>query len=262
MRRLIRRRPSQAKHAPSYASAAISSAPNFPRLPAALASLCRFLAEERQYIDTCDRLKGLALTLSNWSLLLQTACFRMNQTMMTENNAMHPARRISCESRDSKAQIASNTQGDSKPRGAALVGAQNKARPPVKRRRTRKRLRLGDAVRKAGLDEHKVAETYVDVVDKLRSETKLNGSIEKVLADVLKECSRVLEPLRPSNLSGAGDAPTPVHLVHKVLRPKRNTQNHQGLSRLAETNADGTAGASKDVPVAPFTDMLSKEDSQ
>ncbi len=181
--------------------------------------------------------------------------------MMTEGNTMHPAEREKRGSKDSRTHIASNPQGDAKPRGTALSGAQNATRQPVKKRRNRERMRLGDAMRNAGLDEHKVAETYVDVVEKLRNTTEPNSNVEKVLANVLKECSRVLEPLRPSNLSGASDGPTPVHLIHKVLRPKRNAQNHQGLSRLAETNADNTVGVSQDAPVAPFSDTASKEES-
>lgn len=182
--------------------------------------------------------------------------------MMTESNTVHPAEREKRGSKDSGTHITSNPQGDADSRGVALSGAQNAIRQPVKKRRNRERMRLGDAMRNAGLDEHKVAETYVDVVERLRNTTEPNSSVEKVLANVLKECSRVLEPLRPSKLSSASDTPTPVHLTHKVLRPKRNAQNDRGLSRSAETNADNTAGASQDAPVAPFPDAASKEESQ
>lgn len=86
---------------------------------------------------------------------------------------------------------------------------------PIKRRR-RKRLRLGEAFRKAGLDEQTVAETYVRVVDRLRRKIA-QDTVQKLLVDVLKECSRVLDPPRGTN-AGA-EQPTVVELHHDIPRP-------------------------------------------
>ena len=90
---------------------------------------------------------------------------------------------------------------------------------PIKRRR-RKRIRLGEAFRKVGLDEQTVAETYVGVVENLRSKSAEN-TVQKLLVDVLKECSRVLEPPR-SGGAGASDQPTIVELHHAIPRPERD----------------------------------------
>jgi hypothetical protein len=181
---------------------------------------------------------------------------------MTENNPLHLAKENKRAARDSKTRILPNPEGDNKPRGAAPADPQNEARSPLKKLRGRKRMRLGDAMRKAGLDEHTVAETYVDVVQKLRRNHEPNGSLEKVLADVLKECSRVLEAPRPSNLSGSGDAPTPIHLVHKVPRPERSPKNPQGLSRSADLNMEEAADASGDIRGTAFPDVKSREESR
>jgi hypothetical protein len=77
----------------------------------------------------------------------------------------------------------------------------SRAWKPIKRRR-RRRIRLGEAFRKVGLDEQTVAENYVGVVETLREKTgPKTETAQKLLVDVLKECSRILEPPRGS---GAG----------------------------------------------------------
>lgn len=93
---------------------------------------------------------------------------------------------------------------------------------PIKRRR-RKRVRLGEAFRKAGLDEQTVAETYVGVVEKLRVKSAAD-TVQKLLVDVLKECSRVLEPPRSGGPSGM-EPPTIVELHHNVPRPAREMES-------------------------------------
>ena len=79
-------------------------------------------------------------------------------------------------------------------RSAATIAAQpiSSAPPP--------RIRIGDAMRRSGLDEYKVARTFAVVVDKLSDgETaKDTGGVQKLLVDVLKECSRHLDPRNPS----------------------------------------------------------------
>jgi hypothetical protein len=82
-------------------------------------------------------------------------------------------------------------------------------------------VRLGDALRECGLDEHSVADSYVGVIEKLKDKTDKSGGVEKLLVDVLKECSRHLEPVRPTGGPGPGDVPVHVHLVHNVSRPER-----------------------------------------
>ena len=91
---------------------------------------------------------------------------------------------------------------------------------PIKRRR-RKRVRIGEAFRKYGLDEQTVAETYVGVVETLRGRSSIKPeTAQKLLVDVLKECSRILEPPRGPGGSGM-EGPTIVELHHEVSRPDR-----------------------------------------
>ncbi|HUJ33248.1 MAG TPA: hypothetical protein VLY23_18345 [Candidatus Acidoferrum sp.] len=81
----------------------------------------------------------------------------------------------------------------------------------------RERVRLGEALREQGIDEHAVAETYADVVDKLKGKTQENDSVEKLLVDILKECSKHLE----EDAKAAGNSAVRVTLVHNVARPQR-----------------------------------------
>jgi hypothetical protein len=84
-------------------------------------------------------------------------------------------------------------------------------------------------MRRAGIDEHYIAGKYVGVADKLtKNENKDSG--EKLLVDILKEFTRVLDPPKTSGERAAerlaeraagADAPTPIILVHHVDRPER-----------------------------------------
>jgi hypothetical protein len=75
-------------------------------------------------------------------------------------------------------------------------------------------------MRKVGLDEYMVAETYAGVVQTLRSRSEGEG-IEKLLVDVLKECTRVLEPPAKASDRSGGETLVQVQLVHNVPRPER-----------------------------------------
>jgi hypothetical protein len=76
---------------------------------------------------------------------------------------------------------------------------------------------LGEAMRKSGLDEYKVAEEMVGVVDRLGK-----GGEDKLLLDALKESSRLLlDSRRTERASAAPDGPVTVQMVHCVPRPQR-----------------------------------------
>ena len=83
----------------------------------------------------------------------------------------------------------------------------------------RERVRLGEALRKQGIDEHAVAATYADVVEKLLGKTHESDNVEKLLVDILKECSKHLE----EDAKAVGSSPVRVTLVHNVARPQRNS---------------------------------------
>jgi hypothetical protein len=94
-------------------------------------------------------------------------------------------------------------------------------RDPEKRK---KRLKLAEAVREYGLDEAKVAELLHALAAKL-SQNKEIGAVgvanAKLLLDVLKEITHVLEPQRAVGNSDSSDAPQFVRLIHNVPRPVR-----------------------------------------
>jgi len=101
--------------------------------------------------------------------------------------------------------------------------AEGDAKTATKRRRRRrggKRVAMGEALRREGLDERMVAETYAGVVATLKSKTDEDG-VQKLLVDILKECTRHLDPSRPTDRSGTGDTPVTVQLIHAVPRPER-----------------------------------------
>jgi len=86
-----------------------------------------------------------------------------------------------------------------------------------------KKVRLAEALRSSGLDELTVAQNYVVVVEKLRGGAAGVDGTQKMLVDVLKECSRILEPPKSPG-GGASDVPTVVNLYHNVPRPVRDLQ--------------------------------------
>jgi len=83
---------------------------------------------------------------------------------------------------------------------------------------------IGQALCAHGLDEHKIADTYVHVVAKLTKGTKRAGAVEKLLVDVLKECSKRIDDELAAEraTAAAADAPVMVQLVHAVPRPDRS----------------------------------------
>ena len=75
---------------------------------------------------------------------------------------------------------------------------------------------IGDALRKHGLDEHTVAERYANVVSRLEKDPGDIASGDKLLVEILKECSRQMEATQP-----ASEGAIQVQLVHNVERPAR-----------------------------------------
>ena len=138
---------------------------------------------------------------------------------MTKTRQRKPRARI--RKTTSARSIARSSRGAAPP--AAAVEASLPELPlagaPQKKLPSRKRVRIGDALRRRGLDEWTIADGYVDVVGKLTRKSDSNDSVEKLFVDVLKECSRHLEP--PHSADAAPDAPVIVKLVHTVSRPKR-----------------------------------------
>jgi hypothetical protein len=88
----------------------------------------------------------------------------------------------------------------------------------------KKRLKLAEALREYGLDEAKVAELLHALAAKL-SQNEGIGAVgvanAKMLLDVLKEITHVLEPQRGAGNADFGDAPLFVRLIHNVPRPVR-----------------------------------------
>lgn len=82
--------------------------------------------------------------------------------------------------------------------------------------------RLAEALRKQGIDERRLAQVYADIMGRLQDKSEDRG-VEKLLLDVLKECSRILEE---ENRSAKPEprAPSTTIVVHNVPRPQRGPQ--------------------------------------
>jgi hypothetical protein len=105
--------------------------------------------------------------------------------------------------------------------GVARSGeATDSAEKPRKRReraQARKRVPMGIALRKHGIDEHTIAETYAFTLDALKGIVPVKDSDKKLLIDFVKECEKHLE----GDANAAPGAPLRVRLVHNVARPNR-----------------------------------------
>jgi hypothetical protein len=99
---------------------------------------------------------------------------------------------------------------------------------PQRRRRLRKRVPIGEALRRKGLDEHAIADTYAQVVDNLKGPTRA-GSNEKLLVEILKECTRQIEAAQPT-----GEGSIQVQLVHNVERPTRARSRETGTAEAPQ----------------------------
>jgi len=77
-------------------------------------------------------------------------------------------------------------------------------------------MQMGEALRREGLDEHTVAARYANVVSRLEKDPGDIASGDKLLVEILKECSRQMEATQ-----SAGESSIQVQLVHNVERPAR-----------------------------------------
>jgi hypothetical protein len=127
---------------------------------------------------------------------------------------------------------------------AAAIDARlvTSARPP--------RVRIGEAMRRTGLDEYRVAETFAGVLETLTGKNAAKaGAVQKIVVDVLKECSRHLDP--PQSERAAAAATPVIALIHNIPRPDR-TPKPQPQQQLNAATASPAASASN--AVAPTID--------
>lgn len=94
-----------------------------------------------------------------------------------------------------------------------------------KDRRSRKRVPIGIALRKHGIDEHTIAETCAYTLDALKGIVPVKDSDKKLLIDFVKECTKLLG----DDATAAPGAPLRVRLVHNVARPQRGTTETRAI---------------------------------
>jgi hypothetical protein len=102
-----------------------------------------------------------------------------------------------------------------------------------------------------------VARTFAGVLDKLSDgkKAKDTGGVQKLLVDVLKECSRHLDP--PQSERAAPAVPAHITMLHLVPRPVRTqTPPQQQLNA-----APGTDAASAAPSAAPPTEPVTQPDA-
>ena len=119
----------------------------------------------------------------------------------------------------------------------------SKPGPPIVRiPSTGPRVPIGDALCQAGFDEHAIAAEWIRIADMLIRECE-DGGNQKLLVDVLKECSRQLESAQERHHSGN----VIVQLVHTVSRPPRV------VAALASANPPVTVEVPAAEPAPPET---------
>ena len=96
-----------------------------------------------------------------------------------------------------------------------------------KRHRSGTPVSTGDALRREGVDERRLAQGLANLFGNLQGKIEENEK-EKLFVDVLKECSRHLESTSACRKAASGETPVIVELVHKVPRPARQ-MSPQGL---------------------------------
>ncbi len=94
-----------------------------------------------------------------------------------------------------------------------------------------KRVSIGEALRKRGLDEHKFAETFASAGNGLTETPGKSVGVKKGDFDYLKEWSRYLEPPRAADRE-VNDRPVPFILVHHVDRPVRGPGEENGNVKI------------------------------
>jgi len=72
-------------------------------------------------------------------------------------------------------------------------------------------------LRKHGIDEHTIAETFAYTLDALKGLVPVKDSDKKLLIEFVKECTKLLK----GDAEAAAIAPQQMRLIHNVARPKR-----------------------------------------
>lgn len=88
-----------------------------------------------------------------------------------------------------------------------------------------KPLSLAEALREQGLDDRALARVYIELLDRFLQNGDAKSS-EKTLVDLIKEITRVLQPVAAANsvatTKARPDTAVVVRLLHDVPRPVRN----------------------------------------
>ena len=81
---------------------------------------------------------------------------------------------------------------------------------------------MDEALRLKGLDEAKMAEMLVGVVERIEGKRETQHGDDKLLMDVVKECNRHFEsPPAVRSTVPASEPRVTINLIHNVRRPVR-----------------------------------------
>jgi hypothetical protein len=107
----------------------------------------------------------------------------------------------------------------------------------VANRKRKPRMKMGDALRGAGLDEARLACKWRRILGRIDvTNGKATPASEKLLVDVLKECSKLLDAYPAPRVAVPGDG-APIQFVSNVARPVRE---EAGAAQVeAESAGDG-----------------------
>jgi hypothetical protein len=111
----------------------------------------------------------------------------------------------------------------------------------VANRKRKARMKMSDALRGAGLDEARLACKWRRILGRIDVKNgKATPASEKLLLDVLKECSKLLDAYPASRIAAPGEGGAPMQFVSNVARPVRG---EAGVVQVeADSAVDGVAG--------------------
>jgi hypothetical protein len=111
----------------------------------------------------------------------------------------------------------------------------------VANRKRKPRMKMSDALRGAGLDEARLACKWRRILGRIdQTGGTATPASEKLLLDVLKECSKLLDAYPASRIAAPGEGGAPMQFVSNVARPVRG---EAGVVQVeADSAVDGVAG--------------------
>ncbi|HTU34258.1 MAG TPA: hypothetical protein VMF66_10690 [Candidatus Acidoferrum sp.] len=122
--------------------------------------------------------------------------------------------------------------------------------------RSHKRVPIGIALRKHGIDEYTIAETCAYTLDALKGIVPVKDSDKKLLIEFVKECTKLLA----GDTTAAPSAPLRVRLIHSVARPEREQPRIKTAAALPAADRGSVGSIGDDASQKSAGDLTDAEE--